>query len=51
MKKGSEEVNMVYKIILILVAITAALLIVSLIKGKGESLIGDLKNIFSGGLK
>ncbi len=49
MKKGDLTVETLFKVILAVVAATAAVLIIVLLKGKGEDLLNEMRSIFLGG--
>jgi len=49
MRKGDLTVETLFKIILAVVAVSAAILIIVLLKGRGENLLNEMRGIFLGG--
>lgn len=46
-KKGDISVNLIFKVILVVIAVATALIIFGLISDKGGELLGELRNALS----
>lgn len=50
MKKGDISINLIFTVILVVIAVAAGIVIIGLVSGKGGDLMENLRNIISVGV-